>query len=171
MDDLSKPVITLKAVGNQWYWNYEYTDNITINKNREMTNYKNIVDSLITTVNLEKSYIAGYNALVVPNTVKTPSIFEFSKKCQYFMFLYGNQSKIAINLTILYDQWICYYATKMSLIELLIYLDLFTTLEFLFKQNISNFLFNSNLFFLLHQTIKQHVTLDLYLPVISFFII
>ena len=168
MDDLSKPVITLKAVGNQWYWNYEYTDNITINKNREMTNYKNIVDSLITTVNLEKSYIAGYNALVVPNTVKTPSIFDFSKKCQYFMFLFGNQSKIATNLTILYDQWICYYATKMSLIELLIYLDLFTTLEFLFKQNTSNFLFNSNLFFLLHQTIKQHVTLDLYLPIMDY---
>jgi cytochrome c oxidase subunit 2 len=26
MDEIIDPEITIKAIGNQWYWSYEYTD-------------------------------------------------------------------------------------------------------------------------------------------------
>jgi cytochrome c oxidase subunit 2 len=30
MDEIIDPIITIKIVGNQWYWNYEYSDNLKI---------------------------------------------------------------------------------------------------------------------------------------------
>lgn len=30
MDEIIDPIITIKIIGNQWYWNYEYSDNINI---------------------------------------------------------------------------------------------------------------------------------------------
>jgi len=30
MDEVIDPIITIKIVGNQWYWNYEYSDNLEI---------------------------------------------------------------------------------------------------------------------------------------------
>lgn len=28
MDEIIDPIITIKIIGNQWYWNYEYSDNL-----------------------------------------------------------------------------------------------------------------------------------------------
>merc|ERR1712014_214026 len=31
MDDIVNPAITIKAIGHQWYWTYEYSDYINYN--------------------------------------------------------------------------------------------------------------------------------------------
>ena len=32
MDEIQDAEITIKAIGNQWYWNYEYSDQMTQEK-------------------------------------------------------------------------------------------------------------------------------------------
>nr|QDI93844.1 cytochrome c oxidase subunit II [Tuxedo elongatus] len=42
MDEINNPLITIKAIGHQWYWSYEYSDI----KNIEMESYMKPSDSL-----------------------------------------------------------------------------------------------------------------------------
>jgi len=62
-DEVSQPAITLKAIGHQWYWRYEYSD------------FRNIeIDSYIIPVaDLE---IGDYRLLEVDNRVVLPMGFE-----------------------------------------------------------------------------------------------
>nr|WIM00502.1 cytochrome c oxidase subunit II [Stichophthalma camadeva] len=43
LDELNNPLITLKSIGHQWYWSYEYSDfnNIEFNSYMTQFNYKN----------------------------------------------------------------------------------------------------------------------------------
>nr|YP_010626053.1 cytochrome c oxidase subunit II [Inocellia biprocessus]WBK02851.1 cytochrome c oxidase subunit II [Inocellia biprocessus] len=59
MDELNNPLITLKSIGHQWYWSYEYTDFL-----------KNSFDSYMIQVNnLTKS---SFRLLDVDNNVVLP---------------------------------------------------------------------------------------------------
>nr|AVP25661.1 cytochrome c oxidase subunit II [Oreophryne sp. TNHC-GDC 18615] len=42
MDELSSPDITIKTVGHQWYWNYEYSDFNNLDFDSYMTTTKNL---------------------------------------------------------------------------------------------------------------------------------
>lgn len=39
LDELSNPVITLKVVGHQWYWSYEYSDYTDVTESGETINF------------------------------------------------------------------------------------------------------------------------------------
>nr|YP_009347416.1 cytochrome c oxidase subunit II [Mesapia peloria]APU93524.1 cytochrome c oxidase subunit II [Mesapia peloria] len=41
LDELNNPLITLKSIGHQWYWNYEYSDFINIEFDAYMINESN----------------------------------------------------------------------------------------------------------------------------------
>lgn len=60
LDEINKPSITIKAIGHQWYWSYEYSD------------FKNIeFDSYIIPINeLEQN---GFRLLDVDNRIILPS--------------------------------------------------------------------------------------------------
>nr|YP_010586019.1 cytochrome c oxidase subunit II [Anisocentropus maculatus]UZZ43755.1 cytochrome c oxidase subunit II [Anisocentropus maculatus] len=42
LDETNKPMITLKIIGHQWYWSYEYTDFTNINFDSYMTKWENL---------------------------------------------------------------------------------------------------------------------------------
>nr|YP_010274906.1 cytochrome c oxidase subunit II [Erynnis popoviana]UJV31597.1 cytochrome c oxidase subunit II [Erynnis popoviana] len=56
LDELNNPLITLKSIGHQWYWSYEYSDfnniefdSYMINNSNEMNNFRLLdVDNRIT---------------------------------------------------------------------------------------------------------------------------
>ena len=59
IDELNKPLVTIKAIGHQWYWSYEYRD------------FKNIsYDSFILPTKLLKS--GEYRLLEVDNRIVAP---------------------------------------------------------------------------------------------------
>nr|YP_010236181.1 cytochrome c oxidase subunit II [Desmomyia sinensis]QTD82955.1 cytochrome c oxidase subunit 2 [Desmomyia sinensis] len=59
LDEINEPVITLKAIGHQWYWSYEYTDFI----NLEFDSY------MIPTIDLPND---GFRLLDVDNRIVLP---------------------------------------------------------------------------------------------------
>nr|ASM82620.1 cytochrome c oxidase subunit II [Aposthonia borneensis] len=42
LDEINKPLITLKAIGHQWYWSYEYSDFMSIEFDSFMNNSLNL---------------------------------------------------------------------------------------------------------------------------------
>lgn len=60
LDEINKPALTLKSVGHQWYWSYEYSDF----KNIEFDSY------IIPTNELEES---GFRLLDVDNRIVLPT--------------------------------------------------------------------------------------------------
>ena len=47
MDEIIDPAITLKAIGHQWYWSYEYSDyNVSTNKSIAFDSYMIAEDDL-----------------------------------------------------------------------------------------------------------------------------
>nr|YP_011026063.1 cytochrome c oxidase subunit II [Arctolamia fruhstorferi]WQM87502.1 cytochrome c oxidase subunit II [Arctolamia fruhstorferi] len=59
LDEINNPMLTIKAIGHQWYWSYEYSD------------FKNIeFDSYMIPTNLLKSY--NFRLLEVDNRVVMP---------------------------------------------------------------------------------------------------
>nr|AFU53644.1 cytochrome oxidase subunit II [Papilio bootes] len=59
LDELNNPLITLKSIGHQWYWSYEYSDFNNIEFDSYMTNY-------------EKSNINNFRLLDVDNRIILP---------------------------------------------------------------------------------------------------
>lgn len=67
MDDMMDPEITVKAIGNQWYWNYEYSDYIEKSLNNSSINF----DSYMIPEN-ELSF-GNLRLLEVDNTIVLPT--------------------------------------------------------------------------------------------------
>ncbi|KAL7686520.1 cytochrome c oxidase subunit 2 [Plasmopara halstedii] len=64
MDEIIDPIITLKVIGSQWYWSYEYSDNL------EFSDEPLIFDSYMVQENdLE---IGQFRLLEVDNRVVVP---------------------------------------------------------------------------------------------------
>nr|QDI93741.1 cytochrome c oxidase subunit II [Insulaphylus sp. ph34] len=59
MDEINNPMMTIKAIGHQWYWSYEYSDV----KNMEMESYMKPSDSL---ENNEFRLIDVDNRIILP---------------------------------------------------------------------------------------------------------
>nr|QDI93390.1 cytochrome c oxidase subunit II [Insulaphylus sp. ph6] len=59
MDEINNPMMTIKAIGHQWYWSYEYSDM----KNMEMESYMKPSDSL---ENNEFRLIDVDNRIILP---------------------------------------------------------------------------------------------------------
>nr|YP_008963543.1 cytochrome c oxidase subunit II [Lycaena phlaeas]AFV13303.1 cytochrome c oxidase subunit II [Lycaena phlaeas] len=59
LDELNNPLITLKSIGHQWYWSYEYSDFNNIEFDSYMINY-------------EKSNINNFRLLDVDNRIILP---------------------------------------------------------------------------------------------------
>nr|BAL70372.1 cytochrome c oxidase subunit II [Aposthonia japonica] len=51
LDEINKPLITLKAIGHQWYWSYEYSDFMSIEFDSFMNNTMNLFPRLTDTDN------------------------------------------------------------------------------------------------------------------------
>ena len=63
LDEINKPIITLKAIGHQWYWRYEYT------------NFNNIeFDSYI--IRKEDSILYSFRLLETDNNIVIPFKFQ-----------------------------------------------------------------------------------------------
>lgn len=61
MDEIAKPLITLKIQGSQWYWTYSIFD--TIGFNIEFTSYPKLIEDLI---NGEINYLEVDNRILLP---------------------------------------------------------------------------------------------------------
>nr|YP_010586742.1 cytochrome c oxidase subunit II [Papilio natewa]UZZ44656.1 cytochrome c oxidase subunit II [Papilio natewa] len=59
LDELNNPLITLKSIGHQWYWSYEYSDFNNVEFDSYMINY-------------EKSNINNFRLLDVDNRIILP---------------------------------------------------------------------------------------------------
>lgn len=65
MDEVIDPIITLKVIGNQWYWSYEYSDNL------EFSDEPLIFDSYM--VQEDDLAIGQFRLLEVDNRVVVPT--------------------------------------------------------------------------------------------------
>ena len=65
MDEVIDPIITLKVIGNQWYWSYEYSDNL------EFSDESLIFDSYM--VQEDDLLIGQFRLLEVDNRVIVPT--------------------------------------------------------------------------------------------------
>lgn len=68
LDELSDPLITIKVVGHQWYWSYEYTD---LFKNSSNNNMNTQFDSYM--VGTSDLTIGAFRLLEVDNRVVLPT--------------------------------------------------------------------------------------------------
>nr|AAU01171.1 cytochrome oxidase subunit II [Papilio demodocus] len=59
LDELNNPLITLKSIGHQWYWSYEYSDFNNVEFDSYMVNY-------------DKSNINNFRLLDVDNRIVLP---------------------------------------------------------------------------------------------------
>nr|AAU01165.1 cytochrome oxidase subunit II [Papilio lormieri] len=59
LDELNNPLITLKSIGHQWYWSYEYSDFNNVEFDSYMTNY-------------DQSNINNFRLLDVDNRIILP---------------------------------------------------------------------------------------------------
>jgi len=66
LDELINPTLTLKVVGHQWYWSYEYSDYATL-KDAESLNF----DSYMVSVN--DLVVGSFRLLEVDNRVVLPT--------------------------------------------------------------------------------------------------
>lgn len=66
MDEVIEPVVTLKAIGHQWYWSYEYTDS---NDDFEEYGNKEFDSYMVDTADLE---LGQHRLLEVDNQIVLP---------------------------------------------------------------------------------------------------
>lgn len=66
LDELIDPVVTLKIVGHQWYWSYEYSDYVPVDGKVETINFDSY---MVSTDNLVKG---SFRLLEVDNRVVLP---------------------------------------------------------------------------------------------------
>jgi cytochrome c oxidase subunit 2 len=69
LDELSDPIITVKVVGHQWYWSYEYTD--LFKNSPEDNNINQSFDSYM--INTNDLTLGAFRLLEVDNRVVLPT--------------------------------------------------------------------------------------------------
>lgn len=77
MDDVTNPDITLKVIGNQWYWVYEYANDSTYNENIEIL-MRDLIPDVIKTVESrmiseEDLDLGKFRLLEVDNKIVLPT--------------------------------------------------------------------------------------------------
>nr|APG38559.1 cytochrome c oxidase subunit II [Kaloula sp. Leyte-Samar] len=67
MDEISNPDITVKAIGHQWYWSYEYSDFANLNFDSYMTPTNNLTPGQFRLLEVD-------NRMIIPTGMATRAI-------------------------------------------------------------------------------------------------
>nr|AAK31110.1 cytochrome oxidase subunit II [Pulex simulans] len=62
LDDLNKPLITLKTIGHQWYWSYEYSDFNNIEFDSYMIPNEELMDNNFRLLDVDNRIILPFNS-------------------------------------------------------------------------------------------------------------
>nr|ATD12205.1 cytochrome c oxidase subunit II [Cicadellidae sp. EMHAU-2015-Zz052706] len=62
LEELNKPLITLKAIGHQWYWTYEYSDFQKIEFDSYMVNSNLLNDSQFRLLEVDNQIVIPFNS-------------------------------------------------------------------------------------------------------------
>nr|QSF20079.1 cytochrome c oxidase subunit II [Xenapatidea procincta] len=60
-DEMNNPLLTVKAIGHQWYWSYEYTDFKNIEFDSYMTNKNNLKLNSFRLLDVDNNFILPMN--------------------------------------------------------------------------------------------------------------
>nr|YP_010241212.1 cytochrome c oxidase subunit II [Neostromboceros nipponicus]QTH79149.1 cytochrome c oxidase subunit II [Neostromboceros nipponicus]UQS76347.1 cytochrome c oxidase subunit II [Neostromboceros nipponicus] len=60
-DEMNKPLMTIKAIGNQWYWSYEYTDFKNIQFDSYMISNNDLKKNSFRLLDVDNSMILPFN--------------------------------------------------------------------------------------------------------------
>nr|QLY89685.1 cytochrome c oxidase subunit II [Beraeodes minutus] len=64
IDEINKPSITLKSIGNQWFWSYEYSDFKKINFNSYMIPSNEMTPNKLRLLEVDNRLILPYNTQI-----------------------------------------------------------------------------------------------------------
>nr|AAK31135.1 cytochrome oxidase subunit II [Pulex simulans]AAK31136.1 cytochrome oxidase subunit II [Pulex simulans] len=64
LDDLNKPLITLKTIGHQWYWSYEYSDFNNIEFDSYMIPNEELMDNNFRLLDVNNRIILPFNSQI-----------------------------------------------------------------------------------------------------------
>nr|AAK31124.1 cytochrome oxidase subunit II [Pulex simulans] len=64
LDDLNKPLITLKTIGHQWYWSYEYSDFNNIEFDSYMIPNEELMDNNFRLLDADNRIILPFNSQI-----------------------------------------------------------------------------------------------------------
>nr|AAK31118.1 cytochrome oxidase subunit II [Pulex simulans] len=64
LDDLNKPLITLKTIGHQWYWSYEYSDFNNIEFDSYMIPNEELMDNNFRLLDVDNRIILPFNSQI-----------------------------------------------------------------------------------------------------------
>nr|AAK31109.1 cytochrome oxidase subunit II [Pulex simulans] len=64
LDDLNKPLITLKTIGHQWYWSYEYSDFNNIEFDSYMIPHEELMDNNFRLLDVDNRIILPVNSQI-----------------------------------------------------------------------------------------------------------
>nr|ATJ03543.1 cytochrome oxidase subunit II [Pectinoctenus nemorosus]AVV65639.1 cytochrome oxidase subunit 2 [Pectinoctenus nemorosus] len=64
LDDLNKPLITLKTIGHQWYWSYEYSDFNDIEFDSYMIPSNELMDNNFRLLDVDNRIILPFNSQI-----------------------------------------------------------------------------------------------------------
>nr|UZN44217.1 cytochrome c oxidase subunit II [Acharax sp. NY-2022] len=64
MDELNDPVLTIKAVGHQWYWSYEYSDFCNLEIDSYMLSEEELSDGEFRLLDVDYRMIVPYDVVV-----------------------------------------------------------------------------------------------------------
>nr|AGN71501.1 cytochrome c oxidase subunit II [Rhinoderma darwinii] len=67
MDEISNPDITIKAIGHQWYWSYEYSDFTNLNFDSYMTPTKDLLPGQFRLLEVD-------NRMTIPTSMATRAL-------------------------------------------------------------------------------------------------
>nr|AAK31107.1 cytochrome oxidase subunit II [Pulex simulans] len=64
LDDLHKPLITLKTIGHQWYWSYEYSDFNNMEVDSYMIPNEELMDNNFRSLDVDNRIILPFNSQI-----------------------------------------------------------------------------------------------------------
>nr|AAK31134.1 cytochrome oxidase subunit II [Pulex simulans] len=64
LDDLNKPLVTLKTIGHQWYWSYEYSDFNNIEFDSYMIPNEELMDNNFRLLDVDNRIILPFNSQI-----------------------------------------------------------------------------------------------------------
>nr|CAJ76658.1 Cytocrome Oxidase II [Stygiophyes ribagorzanus] len=64
LDEINNPLISIKTIGHQWYWSYEYTDFKNIEFDSYMINYNDLKMNSFRLLDVDNRMIIPYNSQI-----------------------------------------------------------------------------------------------------------
>nr|WMQ72206.1 cytochrome oxidase subunit II [Tibicinoides hesperia] len=61
LDEVNKPLLTVKVVGHQWYWSYEYSDFLNIEFDSYMVSTNNLNDDEFRLIDVDNRVVLPFN--------------------------------------------------------------------------------------------------------------